>query len=75
MADTENSPTADRREKKMTKFLGLGVEFWLIGIGVVTYYTVEGAPTTLAIGAGWIAVAGVYYRLGPHRRRNREATG
>ena len=47
----------------------------LIGIGVVTYYTVEGEPTTLAIGAGWIAVAGVYYRLGPHRRRNRDATG
>ncbi len=45
----------------------------LIGIGVVTYYTVEGAPLTLAIGAAWIAVAGVYYYLGPRRTRLREA--
>jgi amino acid transporter len=47
----------------------------LIGIGVVIYTTVSSAPMTLAIGAGWIAVAGVYYRLGPYRRRKRAETG
>jgi amino acid transporter len=45
----------------------------LLGIGVVTYYTVEGAPMTLVIGTGWIAVAGVYYYFGPRRKRLREA--
>jgi amino acid transporter len=45
----------------------------LVGIGVVLYATVDSAPTTLAIGAGWIAVAGVYYTLGPRRRMKRDA--
>jgi len=33
----------------------------LIGIAVVTYYTVESAPMTAWIGAGWIAAGGLYY--------------
>lgn len=35
----------------------------LVGILIVTYYTIEGAPMTACIGAVWIAVAGLYYGL------------
>jgi amino acid transporter len=40
----------------------------LFGILVVTYYTLAGAPMTLPIGLGWIALAGVYYVFSRRRR-------
>lgn len=40
----------------------------LIGIAIVTYYTVESAPTTLWVGAVWIGVAGLYYALVARKR-------
>lgn len=46
----------------------------LIGIGVVTYYTIADAPTTAALGTGWIALAAAYYYFGP-RRTKRDAGG
>lgn len=40
----------------------------LLGITVVTYYTVESAPTTVWVGAAWITAAGSYYGLVARRK-------
>jgi amino acid transporter len=44
-----------------------------VGIGVVTCYTIQSKPITLAVGLGWIVAVAVYYRL-IVRKRQTEVT-